>query len=119
LAHWDTLRTDGVQGRFLPLGRELTEAKCDLIFTIGTEDEVRALMEAKAGVPLVLIAVQYDPVKAGIVPNFRRPGGYVTGMYFDLPALGAKYLDRMREIVPKAKRLPRGARCRGILDTAV
>lgn len=96
--------TDGVPGRFLSLARELIQAKCDLIFTIGTEAEVRTLMEAKAGIPIILIAVQYDPVKAGIVPNFRRPGGCVTGMHFDLPALGAKYLELMREIMPKAKR---------------
>ena len=82
----------------------MIQAKCDLIVVIGTAGEIRALMEAKAGVPLVLIAIQFDPVKDGIVPNFRRPGGSVTGMYFDLPALGAKYLELMREIVPKAKR---------------
>jgi putative ABC transport system substrate-binding protein len=96
--------TDGVSARFLSLAQELIQVKCDLIFTIGTAGEVRALMETKPSVPLVLIAVQYDPVKAGIVPNFRRPGGNVTGMYFDLPALGAKFLQLMREMLPKAKR---------------
>jgi putative tryptophan/tyrosine transport system substrate-binding protein len=96
--------TDGVAGRVVSLARELVEARCELIFLVATEAETRALVKAQPAIPLILISVQYDPVKSGFASNFRRPGGQVTGMYFDLPALGGKYLDLMREIAPKGKR---------------
>jgi putative ABC transport system substrate-binding protein len=94
----------GVAGRFPPLARELIQAKCDLIFALGPEEAARAVIEAKADVPIVILAVDYDPVKAGIVSNLARPGGNVTGMFLSQPTLAAKRLQLMREMVPKAKR---------------
>ena len=95
----------GVAERFPPLARELIQAKCDLIFALGPEQAPRALLDAKASVPIVILAVDYDPVKAGIVSNLARPGGNVTGMFISQPTLAAKLLQLMREMVPKAKRL--------------
>lgn len=96
---------DGVVERFPSLARELIQAKCDLIFALGTEDSARALLEAKAGVPVVIVAITYDPVETGIVSSLRRPGGTVTGVTLSGPAAAAKRLEILREIVPKAKRL--------------
>jgi len=94
----------GVAERYLPLARELIQAKCDLIFALGSEQAARAVLEARAGIPIVILAVDYDPVNAGIVSNLARPGGNVTGMFLSQPTLAAKRLQLMREIVPKAKR---------------
>ena len=76
----DFRSADGVVERFPLLARELIEAKCDLIFAVGAEPAALALVEAKSRIPVVLIANDYDPVKAGIVSNLRRPGGLVTGV---------------------------------------
>jgi putative ABC transport system substrate-binding protein len=95
---------DGVIERFPSLARELIQAKCDLIFAAGAEHPARALLEAKASVPVVILAHDYDPVRAGIVSNLRRPGGNVTGMVNPEAAIAAKRLELMREIMPKAKR---------------
>jgi putative ABC transport system substrate-binding protein len=94
----------GVAGRLPSLARELIQAKCDLIFALGPEQAARAVLEAKSGIPIVILAVDYDPVKAGIISNLARPGGNVTGMFISQPALAAKRLQLMREMVPKAKR---------------
>src|SRR6185295_5316801 len=87
------------------LARELIQAKCDLIFALGPEQAPRALLGAKSSIPIVILAVDYDPMKAGIVSNLARPGGNVTGMFFSQPTLAAKRLQLMREMVPKAKRI--------------
>lgn len=95
---------DGDIRRFGPLARELIEAKCDLIFAVGTEHPAQALRDAKSRIPIVLIAVSYDPVKSGVVPSLRRPGGSITGMFVPLPDLAAKHLELMHQALPGAKR---------------
>ena len=95
---------DGQLERFPALARELIEAKCDLIFAVGAEAAGRALVDAKSLIPVVLIAVDYDPVRAGLVSNLRRPGGLVTGVAGETLTLSAKCLEVMREFLPKVKR---------------
>ena len=95
---------DGVLERFPALARELIDAKCDVIFAIGAPQAAQALVAAKSPVPVVIIANDYDPVKAGIVLNLRQPGGNVTGVYLSQIELSAKRLELMRAILPAATR---------------
>ena len=53
---------------------------------------------------MVIIASDYDPVKAGIVASLRRPGGNITGVVVTQIELAAKRLEIMREILPAATR---------------
>ena len=101
----DYRSADGVAERFPQLARDLIRAKCDLIFAVGPLQAARALLDAKVDVPVVVLAVDYDPVKAGIVASLRRPGGNITGIFSLGSALAAKRLEFLREIVPKAKRI--------------
>ena len=100
----DIRSADGVLERFPVLARELIEAKCDLILALGAEPAARALVDAKSRIPVVLIAADYDPVKAGLVSSLRRPGGMVTGLAGVTIELAAKRIEIMREIVPRANR---------------
>ena len=101
----DYRSADGVAERFPQLARDLIRAKCDLIFAVGPLHAARALLEAKVDVPMVVLAVDYDPVAAGIVASLRRPGGNVTGIFSLASSLMPKRLELFREIVPKAKRI--------------
>ena len=100
----DYRSADGVAERFPQLARDLIRAKCDLIFALGPLHAARALLEAKVDVPVVVLAVDYDPVKAGIVASLRRPGGNVTGIFSLASSLMPKRLEFLREIVPKIGR---------------
>jgi ABC-type uncharacterized transport system substrate-binding protein len=95
---------DGAVDRFPSLARELIQARCDLIFAVGAEGAARALLDAKAGTPIVILALDYDPVRAGIISNLRRPGGNITGMVNPEAAIASKRLELMREIMPRTKR---------------
>ena len=43
-----------------------------------------------------------DPVRDGLVASLSRPGGNVTGVHFFFSELGAKRLDLLRQIAPRA-----------------
>jgi putative ABC transport system substrate-binding protein len=97
--------SDGVVERFTPLARELVQANCDLIISYGSHQSARALMQATASIPIVILAINYEPVAAGVVASLRRPGGNVTGIYVPTLLLAAKRLQLLREVLPKAKRI--------------
>jgi putative ABC transport system substrate-binding protein len=86
--------------RFGKLARELIDAKCDVIFAVGTQHGVMALRDARTSIPVVFYANEFDPVEKGVVKSLGRPGTNFTGLYVPQDALSAKRLELLRETVP-------------------
>jgi putative ABC transport system substrate-binding protein len=84
--------------------REMLNLNLDLIMTTGPALPVRALITEKAVLPVVFLAIDYDPVESGFVASYNRPGGNYTGVYIAQPALAIKRFELVREIVPASKR---------------
>ena len=56
-------------------------------------------------IPIVALDLESDPIATGLVRSLNRPGGNVTGLFLDLPELTGKWLQILREAVPRAKRV--------------
>jgi len=96
--------SEGYAERYPKLARELVDLKCDIVFAIGPEAPVRALREARAPMPVVFLAIEYDPLESGVVKSLGRPESNMTGVYLPQTAMAAKRLEIMREVVPSAQR---------------
>ena len=97
--------TQGATEKFSPLARELIQAKPDLLIAYGAEPAAQALIQSTAVIPIVFLAIDYDPIEAGIVSSLSRPGKNVTGIYLPTPELVMKRLELLREILPRLSRI--------------
>jgi putative ABC transport system substrate-binding protein len=84
---------------------ELVKKKVDVILATGPEAPLKAARQATTMIPIVMIAVNYDPVERGYVAALARPGGNITGVFFRGLEVGPKQLQLLKEALPKAARL--------------
>src|SRR5262245_45679459 len=85
--------------RLAGLAAELIRAQAAVL--LGDAVAMLAAKSATTSVPIVFTAGG-DPVAEGLVTNLNRPGGNITGVNFLGGVLGAKRLEMLRQIVPKA-----------------
>lgn len=96
---------DGNPGRFPALMTELVRLGVDVILPVGPEASLRAAQAATTSVPIVVVAIDYDPIARGYVGGLARPGGNTTGLFLRQPELTGKRLELLTEMVPKLRSL--------------
>ena len=92
---------EGKVDRFPELAAELVRLKVDIIVVVGGGRAPLAAKNATKTIPIIMVGAGIDPVEAGLVESFARPGGNVTGLANLSGELGGKRLELLKEAVPK------------------
>jgi len=92
---------EGDAGKTEQMAQSLATGGYDLVFVIGT-NLAQSLAKKTRTLPIVLGGAT-DPQAAGLVDSWDKPGRNITGTS-DLSPV-ALQLDRLREILPQAKRI--------------
>ena len=82
---------------------ELVRRKVDIIIAFGQERALKAAIEATTAIPIVMVALDYDPLALGYATSLARPTGDLTGLYVQQIELAAKRVQLVREAFPERK----------------
>ena len=83
--------------------QELVRRKANVILAYGPEASLKAALAATSTIPIVMVAIDYDPLRLGYVTSISRPTGNVTGLFFEQIELAAKRIQLLKEAFPTTR----------------
>jgi putative ABC transport system substrate-binding protein len=86
-----------------PQAESLVRTAPDAVFAFPAT-AVQVLQHLTSSIPIVFVQ-NGDPVQAGTVASLARPGGNMTGFVTFEPSINGKYLQLLKDIAPKLKRV--------------
>ena len=92
------INLEGHPERYDEFMRELVRRRVDLIYALGQEENLRAAMAATSTIPIVMLAISYDPLAKGYVSSLARPTGNVTG----ITVLGVELIKKRLQLFKDA-----------------
>jgi putative ABC transport system substrate-binding protein len=84
---------------------ELVAWKADVIFVQAVEFALKAAVAAQRPMPIVMAAINFDPVAKGYVASLARPGGNITGLDTRWTEITAKQVEVLQEAFPDRNNL--------------
>src|SRR5712692_10476866 len=95
---------EGKLERLPSLAAELVRAQPAAVWA-GSSVAIVAMKSATNAIPIVAVDIETDPVASGMVASLGRPGGNITGIFLDFPEFHAKWLQLLKEAVPRLSRV--------------
>jgi putative tryptophan/tyrosine transport system substrate-binding protein len=84
---------------------DLVRSNVELLVAEGSEIALQAAMAASPTIPIVMWAINYDPIASGYVKSLARPGGNITGIVSLQTELAAKQVELLTQALPGRTRL--------------
>jgi ABC-type uncharacterized transport system substrate-binding protein len=84
-------------------GYQELAGRVDIFFASGPEMGLKSALAAAGTQPIVMVAVDYDPLARGYVTSLARPTGNLTGIFFQQIELTAKRLQLVKEAFPEVQ----------------
>ena len=80
--------------------RDLVARKVDIMLATGPEVSLKSARAATQTLPLVMLAIEYDPIARGYVGGLARPGGNITGIFLQQLELAEKRVQILKDAFP-------------------
>jgi putative ABC transport system substrate-binding protein len=100
---FDYIDLKGDTSRYGEAMRELVQSNVDIIVAFGPEVALTAALDASKTIPIVMVAIDYDPLAKGYVTGLARPTGSVTGIFLQQIELAAKRLQLLQDAFPQQR----------------
>jgi ABC-type uncharacterized transport system substrate-binding protein len=101
---FDYRDADGDVDKLAGLAGELVRRGVNVIVA-PNDPAIRAAKAATATIPIIMIAVNFDPIVLGYIDSIARPGANVTGLFFQHLGLLAKRFGLLKEMLPTVSRV--------------
>jgi len=95
---------DDPRGPFVAAA-ELVRAQPDLLVIAGPEIALQAVIGASGHIPIVMFAINFDPIERGYVTSLAQPAGNITGVISRPLELARKQIDLLRQVFPDRNRV--------------
>ena len=82
---------------------ELARANSDVIVAGGPEAALQAAIAASSTIPIVMIAINYDPLARNYIKSLAQPGGNVSGVFLRQTELAEKQVELLTQAFPERK----------------
>jgi putative ABC transport system substrate-binding protein len=96
----DYIDLQGRIERYVDAMQQLVDRKADVIVALGPEAALKAALAVTRTIPIVMVAIDYDPVALGYVTSLARPTSNVTGLFLEQIELAAKRLQLVKDAFP-------------------
>jgi putative ABC transport system substrate-binding protein len=96
---------EGRAERLPDLALALVELNLDVLVVTGPEAALRAAQQAASTLPIIVVAIDFDPIARGYIGGLARPGRNITGLFFQQFELTGKRLEFLKHALPELKRV--------------
>jgi putative ABC transport system substrate-binding protein len=101
----EVVREDQDAQQLFAATADLVRSNVELLVATGSETSLKAAIAASRTIPIVMLAINFDPIARGYVKSLARPGGNITGVVSLQTELAAKQVELLTQAFPERTRL--------------
>ena len=101
----EAVRVDQSAQRLFAETADLVRSNVELLVVIAAEPVLQAAVAASRTIPIVMWAINFDPIARGYVKSLARPGSNITGVVSLQTELAAKQVELLTQAFPERTRL--------------